>query len=636
VRSGRITGRARKTHPAAATAAGTDARHVAETEAAAIDYQPIENYGVVGDLRTIALVGLNGSIDFLCLPRFDSPSVFAALLDDRRGGRFTLAPSLTEARQKQLYLTDSNVLLTRFLSDAGVGEVVDFMPVGRPGTTQALVRRAKTVRGEVRFQLGCAPRFDYGRTSHRVELSEQGAVFTPDSTQIPALRLRSGVPLRLRNGDVIAEFTLRAGETAAFVLEEAHGNSPAAAETFAVDACQDTLDFWRAWIGRSRYRGRWRETVNRSALALKLLTSDADGAPVAAGTFGLPEWIGGQRNWDYRYTWIRDASFMMHALIRLGYVEEPRAFVRWITDRCQEADPDGVLRTMYRVDGRRDLEEFVLPQFEGYRGSAPVRVGNAASAQVQLDIYGELVDAVYLYHRHRGEISDDLWSQLSRLVDWVCQHWREEDDSIWEVRGGPQQFLYSRLMCWVAVDRALRLAMDKAGRLDDRWQRTREEIARDIHDGFWDPKRQAYVQHTGSTALGAAALRLPLARFISPTDPRWRATMRAIEEDLVDDALVYRYRPAQDPDGLPGSDAAFCPCSFWYVECLSRAGELEKARLVFEKMLSYANHVGLYAEELGPHGEHLGNFPQAFTHLALISAASDLDRRLTEAAGPER
>ena len=579
---------------------------------------------------------MNGSIDFLCLPRFDSPSVFAALLDDRRGGRFTLAPALGDARNKQMYYPDSNLLVTRFLSDDGVGEVVDFMPVGRLGATQTLVRRAKTVRGELPFRLVCAPRFDYGRAAHRVEHSKYGCVFTPEGTQIPALRLRSPLALRLESGDATAEFTLRAGETADFVLEQASHDSPASAETFAGDAFRETLDYWRAWIGRSGYHGRWREIVNRSALVLKLLTSDAYGAPVAAGTFGLPEWIGGERNWDYRYTWIRDASFTMHALISLGYVEEPRAFVRWIADRCEETDPDGVLQVMYRVDGRRDLDEFVLPQFSGYRGSRPVRVGNAASEQVQLDIYGELVDAVYQYHRHRGEISDVLWASLSRHVDWVCRHWRERDDSIWEVRGGPHEFLYSRLMCWVAVDRALRMAMDKDGRLNDQWQRVREEIARDIHDAFWDPRRQAYVQHKGSTALGAAALRMPLARFIGATDPRWQATMRAIERDLVDDALVYRYRTAQSPDGLPGSDAAFCPCSFWYIECLSRAGELDKARLLFEQLLGYANHLGLYAEELGRRGDHLGNFPQAFTHLALISAASDLDRRLDAVVAQSR
>ncbi len=603
------------------------------TEVAAIVYQPIENYGVIGNLHTIALVGINGSIDFLCLPRFDSPSVFAAILDDERGGRFTLAPTLAHARQKQLYLPDSNILLTRFLADDGIAEIVDFMPVARPGAAQTVVRWAKTVRGEVQFHLRCAPRFDYGRTPHQVARAEHGAVFTPHGEQLPALRLRSDVPLRLQHGDATADFTLRTGEHAAFVLEDASADGGPGTAAFAAEVFQETLDYWRAWIGRSSYRGRWRETVNRSALALKLLISDPYGAPVAAGTFGLPEWIGGQRNWDYRYTWIRDASFTMYALIRLGYVDEPRAFVQWIKARCEEAEPDGLLQIMYRVDGRRDLEEFLLPRFEGYRGSAPVRVGNEASTQVQLDIYGELVDAVYLYHRHRGEISDALWSSLSRLVDWVCEHWREQDESIWEVRGGAQQFLYSRLMCWVAVDRALRIAMDKDGQLNDRWQRVREEIAHDIEDAFWDPKRQAYVQHIGSSALGAAALRMPLARFISPTDPRWRATMRAIEEDLVDDAFVYRYRPEQDPDGLPGRDAAFCPCSFWYVECLSRAGELEKARLVFEKLLGYANHLGLYAEELGPRGEHLGNFPQAFTHLALISAATDLDRRLTAAAG---
>jgi len=602
-----------------------------ETEDGGITYQPIENYGIIGDLRTVALVGKDGSIDFLCVPRFDSPTIFAAILDDERGGRFSLAPLFTNAQQKQLYLPDSNILLTRFLADEGIGEISDFMAMGDGMDSQTLVRRAKTVHGEVRFRLVCAPRFDYGRARHHVEIAEEEARFIPDGGPGPALRLHSSIPIRVQNGDVVADFTLRAGETAAFVLEGwRRGQAvPAAAPTYVSDVFKDTLNFWRAWIGGSTYRGRWRETVNRSALALKLLISRPSGAPVAAATLGLPEWIGGVRNWDYRYTWIRDASLTMHALIRLGFVDEPRAFLGWIEDRCRDAGATGTLQILYGIDGGRPLEEEELPNLEGYRGSAPVRVGNAACVQTQLDIYGELVEAVYFYHRHRGEISDGLWSDLARLVDWVSDHWREKDESIWEVRGGPKHFLYSRLMCWVAVDRALRIATDRDDpRAGDRWRRTRTEIAREIHTEFWDPKRQAYVQHKGSTALGAAALRMPLVGFIRATDPRWRSTMRAIEEDLVDDAFVYRYRSDQAPDGLPGDEGTFCLCSFWYVECLSRAGELQKARLIFEKMLGYANHLGLYAEQLGHRGEHLGNFPQAFSHLALISAAIDLDRRL--------
>lgn len=597
------------------------------------NYKNIEDYGVIGDLHTAALVGYDGSIDFMCFPHFDSPSVFAALLDHRKGGRFLLAPVLPAARHKQLYLPDTNVLLTRFLSPEGVAEVSDFMPVKEAaGHAHALVRRAKTVRGEVRFRLECAPRFDYARAHHRVERQDDGVVFLSEGDDRTRLRLRSSVPLDLKDGDAVAEFTLSAGETAAFVLEEACPDSPAAAPDYVPRAFKATVNFWRAWIARSTYRGRWRETVNRSALTLKLLTLQPYGSLVAAPTFGLPEEIGGERNWDYRYTWIRDASFTLYALIRLGFTEEASAFMRWIEDRCSRTHADGSLQVMYGIDGRRDLTETTLPHLEGYKRSAPVRIGNAAYQQFQLDIYGELIDSVYLYNKYGSPIHHDFWEILSRMVDWVCDNWRRPDEGIWEVRGGRREFLYSRLMCWVAVDRAIRLAQKRSFPAPlEKWQRVRNAIYRDIFENFWDPQKRAFVQHKGATTLDAATLLMPLMRFISPVDPRWLATLRAIEEELVEDSLVYRYRTDEAPDGLRGEEGTFSMCSFWLVECLSRSGDLPKARFFFEKMLGYANHLGLYAEELGPSGEHLGNFPQAFTHLALISAAYDLNRRLSHA-----
>ncbi len=598
-------------------------------------YRPVENYGVIGDLHTVALVGVDASIDFMCFPRFDSPSIFAALLDDQNGGRFQIAPALDEVRRKQLYLPDSNMLLSRFLSEAGVAEISDFMPVDERGAAHRLVRRAKTVRGEVRYRLLCAPRFDYARAAHRVEVRGRQAVFVPEGGHLAPLRLRADVPLGAQGPAVVAEFTLRAGETAAFVLEEAGAGNPALPETLADvgESFKDTLNFWRRWIGRSTYQGRWREMVNRSALVLKLLTASSYGSFVASPTFGLPEVVGGERNWDYRYTWIRDASFTLYAMSRLGYTHEAGAFMRWIEARCAEAGPDGSLQNMYGIDGRHDLEEHVLPHLEGYRGSFPVRIGNAAYRQVQLDIYGELLDAIYLYNKYGEPISSALWDDVVRLVDWVCRHWRDTDEGIWEVRSGPQAFLYSRLMCWVAVDRACRLAQKRSFPAPlDRWSAVRDEIYRDIHEQFWDPRRKTFLQHTGSTALGASLLLMPLVRFISPTDPHWLSTLRAIEEDLVDDSLVYRYNIEQAPDGLRGHEGTFSMCSFWYVECLARGGDFEKARLFFEKMLGYANHLGLYGEQLGWRGEHLGNFPQALTHLALISAAYALNRRF-ETAG---
>lgn len=599
-------------------------------------YQPIENYGVIGDLYTVALVGMDGSIDFMAFPHFDSPTIFAAILDAEKGGRFQIAPCLGDAHQKQLYLPDSNILLSRFLAAEGVAEISDFMPVEEVDQAHNLVRRVKTVRGEITFRMLCAPRFDYGRAAHRVEQREGEVLFISEGNAHMVLRLRTTVPLRLLNGDVMAEFTLRADEHAAFVLEwvPPDGGSPAIALDDYVSSCfKNTVNFWRRWIGRSTYQGRWREMVNRSALTLKLLVSQPYGSLVAAPTFGLPEMIGGERNWDYRYTWIRDASFTLYALIRLGYTDEAAAFMRWIEARCRELEPDGSLQVMYGVDGRHVLTEETLTHFEGYRKSTPVRIGNNAYNQLQLDIYGELMDAVYLYDKYGEPISYDLWTDLTRLLNWVCDHWHMKDYGIWETRGGLHEFLYSRVMCWVALDRGLRLAQNRSLPAPlARWRRARDTIYREIFTQFWDPQRQAFMQYKGAPSLDAASLLMPLVRFISPRDPRWLSTLHAIEEMLVNDSLVYRYKTGNAFwDGLAGEEGTFTMCSFWYVECLGRSGDLEKARFFFEKALGYANHLGLYAEELGPCGEHLGNFPQAFTHLALISAAYDLNRRLSAA-----
>ena len=604
-------------------------------------YAPLGEYGVIGDLHTVALVSMDASIDFLCLPSFDSPSVFAALLDAERGGRFQIAPVLDHATRKQLYLPDTNVLLTRFLHAEGVAEVSDFMPVEDAGQAHNLVRRAKTVRGELRFRMRCDPRFDYARSSHTAELrSDTEVLFVgPAGAEELALRLRSSVPMRLDQGAATAEFTLGAEKSAWFVLEVVlpQQPSPSAQPDYESDAFKRTVNFWRRWVARSTYGGRWREMVNRSALTLKLLTSRAHGSIVAAPTFGLPEAIGGERNWDYRYTWIRDSSFTLYGLMRLGYTQEAAAFMQWIMARVQELKPDGSLQIMYGLDGRHDLPEETLPHLEGYMGSRPVRIGNAAHVHLQLDIYGELLDSVYLYDKYGSPIPHDAWMNVIRLVDWVAAHWREKDESIWEVRGGRQEFLYSRVMCWVAIDRAIRLANKRSFPAPlSRWYEVRDTIYRDIYDRFWDASRRAFVQHPGASTLDASSLLMPLVRFISPTDPRWVSTLRAIERELVTDSLVYRYRlDDRFSDGLTGQEGTFSMCSFWYVECLSRLGDLPKARFFFEKMLGYANHLGLYGEELGPQADHLGNFPQAFTHLALISAAYDLDRRLSAAGHNE-
>jgi GH15 family glucan-1,4-alpha-glucosidase len=600
-------------------------------------YPPIEDHGIIGDLHTVALVAKDGSIDFLCLPSFDSPSVFAALVDADRGGRFQISPQLDDAVQKQLYLPDTNVLLTRFLADGGVAELSDFMPVEDAGVAHNLVRRAKTVRGEVRFVMRCDPRFHYARATHTVERRGDTEVLFVGraGAQELVLRLRSSVPMRVVDAAVMAEFTLGADESAWFVLEvvTADEPSPSAQADYVASAFKETVNFWRRWIGRSTYKNRWREFVNRSALVLKLLTSKEHGSIVAAPTFGLPEHIGGSRNWDYRYTWIRDSSFTLYGLMRLGYTDEAAAFMRWMMARCDELEPDGSLQIMYGIDGRKAIGEETLSHLEGYMGSRPVRIGNAAYTHLQLDIYGELMDSLYLYDKYGSPIGHDAWMNVVRLVDWVCKHWGEKDESIWEVRSGRQEFLFSRVMCWVAIDRAIRLATKRSFPAPfSRWYEIRDTIYLDIFDRFWDQTRGGFVQHPGATTFDAAALLMPLVRFVSPTDPRWLSTLAGIERELVSDSLVYRYRLGESfSDGLTGQEGTFSMCSFWYVECLSRMGDLQKARFFFEKMLGYANHLGLYGEELGPRAQHLGNYPQAFTHLALISAAYDLDRRLSAA-----
>jgi len=592
--------------------------------------EPIENHGIIGDLNTIALVALDGTIDFFCFPRFDSPSVFASLLDPERGGSFQLSPEFENPKRKQLYLPDSNHLLTRLLSSEGVVEISDFMPVEEAGSANNLVRRIKSVRGENSVRMVCAPRFNYGRSSHRCEKHGNDVVFTSEGPDRTVLRLHSSVPLKIENGDAVAQFRLRADETASFVLEDGSRERGCNAHDFVSESFKRTLDFWRNWIGHCQYHGRWRETVRRSALTLKLLVSKQFGSLVAAPTFGLPEVIGGSQNWDYRYAWIRDSAFTIYALMRLGYTEEAAAFNRWIEDRCHEVAAGRSLQIMYGIDGRHDLTEQILDHFSGYAGSRPVRIGNGAYDQLQLDIQGELLDSVYLYDRWGAPISHGMWKCLVPLVDWVGEHWEEADEGIWETRHGAQQFLYSRLMCWVAVDRGVRIARARSFPAPlAKWIETRDRIFQDIYAHFWNEKKQAFVQRKGASVVDASTLLMPLVKFISPTDPQWLSTLKMIGERLVDDSLVHRYDGC-DKSGDPelAREGTFNMCTFWYAECLARGGDPLQGRYIFEKMLGYGNHLGLFGEQTGATGEQLGNFPQAFTHLGLISAAYALDRAL--------
>jgi len=613
-------------------------------------YLPIEDYGLIGNTHTAALVGVDGSVDWLCLPHFDSPSVFAALLDDRKGGRFRIAPVAAEGvARKQLYWPDTNCLITRFLLSDGVVELIDYMPVGvepgAPGFRQ-VARRVEAVRGSVPMRLECAPAFNYARDRHTVERTETGAVFaapgiTLELSSAPAVAME----VRGDRGSAQAVFTLRAGERATFVLRMLD-DKDRGARVQSGDTEQElfgtTVNYWHRWLGRCTYKGRWRERVRRSALTLKLLSFGPTGALIAAPTTSLPEAIPGERNWDYRYAWLRDSAFMIYGLLRVGFTEEAGAFMKWLEQRCHERKGDGGLQVAYGLHGEHDLAEHALDHLEGYRGCRPVRVGNAAFRQLQLDVYGELMDAVYLYNKHGSPVSYEFWAELRQLVDWVCDHWRQTDEGIWETRAGPQHFVYSKLMCWVAVDRGLRLA-DKRSFPADRpkWYRCRDEIYMDVMQNGWSPQRSAFVQYYGSRHLDAANLIMPLVFFMAPDDPRMLKTLDATcrrpeEGGLVTDGLVRRYNLDEYRDGLAGDEGTFNMCTFWLVEALTRAGRTDPARLaqgrlMFEKMLTFSNPVGLYAEQTGPRGEALGNFPQAFTHLSLISAAFNLDRTLDEA-----
>src|ERR1700722_1122624 len=597
-------------------------------------YLPIEEHGIVGDLRTVALVGTDGTVDWYCPSRFDAPALFGALLDARKGGYFSLSSHVT-TYPKQMYLPDTNILLTRFHGAEAVGEVIDFMVPETSSTRKArdlLVRQARAVRGRATFELACHPAFDYGRAPHTVEVvAGLGAVFESPAGHCV---LRTTVPLKVEESGVAATFTLDEGESVDIQLEWRGEVRPLAAGETA-DLFTLTSDFWQNWVSQSRYHGRWRETVQRSALALKLLVYHPTGALVAAPTTSLPEQLGGGRNWDYRYSWLRDAAFTVYALMTLGFLEEAASFMEWVQARCESATKERDLMIMYTVDGREDLAETVLDHLDGYQGSRPVRIGNNAVGQRQIDVYGELMDSVYLYNRD-VPISYDLWTGLCRRLDWLAAHWKEPDEGIWEIRGPRQRFTYSALMTWVAYDRAGRLARDRGLPAPvEQWRQLGAEAYRFVQEQCWDPALQSYVMHPGSQLLDASLLVMPRVKFAGPTDPRFLATLEKISGELVSDSLVNRYA-ITGHDGIADGEGTFSLCSFWYVEALTRAGRAHEARGVFEKMLTYSNHLGLSAEQIGHSREALGNFPQAFTHLALISAAVNLNKALDRQGGSQK
>jgi GH15 family glucan-1,4-alpha-glucosidase len=595
-------------------------------------YQPIENYGIIGNLKTTALVSLNGSIDFMSFPQFDSPTIFAAMLDSKKGGYFSVEPQMKDATCKQLYIPGTAILLTRFFSEEGIAELTDYMPMpaedGKVFST--IIRKIKSIRGDITFKLHCAPRFDYAAARHEAVIEKNEIIFTSINDGDVKLRLLADIKLQLNKKDGYAEFTLKESEIAHVILEavnkEAENDSPGI-EHYSKHTYLETIAEWRKWLSKSTYKGHYSELIQRSAITLKLLTSAEFGSVVAAPTFGLPEAIGGDRNWDYRFTWIRDATFTMYAFLSLGFNDEATAFMNWIAGLCRKSK----LQLLYNIEGNKSSEEKILKNLDGYKGSKPVRVGNAAAQQMQLDIYGELIDTIYIYDKSYKPITYEFFTLLQKQIECVVSDWKLPDHGIWEIRNEKKEFLHSRLMCWVAMDRAIKIAQHRSFPYPEaEWLAVRDEIYTDIYNNFWNEDLQAWVQYKGSGCVDASVLLMPLTHYISPLEPRWQSTMKAIDKDLKLDVLIYRYRNnLEKVDGLDGEEGTFNMCSFWYIEALAKSGQIDLAVESFEKMIGYSNHLGLFSEELGKKGEHLGNFPQAFTHLALISAAVELNKQLS-------
>lgn len=654
-------------------------------------YMPVENYGLIGNMRTSALVATDGGIDMMCWPDFDSPSVFARMLDKDKGGHFSVGPADGQlCTTKQQYLPSSNILQTRHLHEDGVMNVIDFFPrpnsnaadalyhekvvhgkqqgelckghEERPDLKKWLVRRVESLRGQVNVEVDLFPAFNYAQDKHTTEIDHEGhhvtfkseklslscAIVIDDSNSSSALAQptvafrKLSSPHHLGDG-VKAQFCLLEGQSVTFILHDSRDTLPAQITTAQVDEVQKTThEFWFRWIAQSQYHGRWESFVTRSLLILKLLTYEPTGAIVAAPTFSLPEDFGGARNWDYRYSWVRDSSFTIYIFLRMGFKFEAEAYTSFIFQRIAETKVKGSpLPIMFTIRGETDIPEIELTHLEGYRASKPVRIGNGAAFHLQLDIYGELMDGIYLSNRLGKPISYDQWLSVREITDYVCQIWQEKDMSIWEVRNAKQNFVYSKIMLWVAVDRALRLAEKRCFPCPQRqeWYRVRDAIMEEVMEKGYNKELGAFIQsYEANDVLDSAVLVAPLVFFVAPNDPRFLGTLDLIlkapeKGGLTSTGLVYRYNSAKSDDGVGGQEGAFSMCTFWLVEALTRAGAYESKYLpqavtMFENILSFGNHLRMFSEEIARSGEQLGNTPQAFSHLALISAAFNLNKTL--------
>jgi GH15 family glucan-1,4-alpha-glucosidase len=581
---------------------------------------PIEDYALLGDLQTAALVGRNGSVDWLCCPRFDSAACFAALLGDEANGRWLLAPAAADATTTRRYVDDTLILETTWETGDGVVRVVDFMPPR--GEAPEVVRIVEGVRGRVEMRSELVIRFDYGRIVpwvRRLDGDIRLAIAGPD-----ALCLRTPVEVRGEDMKTVASFTVAEGRRVPFVLTWYPSFRDLPVEVDPEDALLETTEFWREWIGRCRYEGDGHDSVHRSLIVLKALTYAPTGGIVAAPTTSLPEHIGGVRNWDYRFCWVRDATLTLIALLTAGYAEEADHWRTWLM-RAAAGNPQD-LQIMYGVAGEQRLTELELDWLAGYEGSGPVRTGNLASEQVQLDVYGELMDALYQARTLGLQASEHAWSLQRVLLRDLEKRWRSPDNGIWEIRGEPQHFVHSKVMAWVAFDRAVRTTEEYGLEGDlERWRALRDEIHEEVCREGFDERLESFTQYYGSGTLDASLLLIPLVGFLPCRDPRVRGTIEAVRRDLTWDGLVLRYRNEDDVDGLPTGEGVFLPCSFWLVDCLELIGDHEAAQALFDRLLGLCNDLGLISEEYDPATKRLlGNFPQAFTHLELVNSAFNL------------
>ncbi|KAJ9121770.1 hypothetical protein QFC22_002392 [Naganishia vaughanmartiniae] len=670
----------------------------------------IQDHALIGNLKTAALVSLDGSIESMCIPYFDSPSVFARILDAEKGGHFSITPTFN-FRTKQMYKPNSNVLTTKFLNDSGIGMVTDFLVPSEASSVMGhgkhidwLIRKIDVIRGKVPWRVECAPAFNYCRDKHETKIvaddtvlgdhhDEKALFSSPDlcidlryyidtvDEDIPGPAIKLDITDMSERGllgpAITSEFELDEGQCVIFVLRqyvnqaknyksEAHAEAakPTQEKADRLNVDMDTLlagvtqlrpdgdpiinrvsdaetvNFWQRWIGKSKYKGRWREAVHRSALTLKMLVFEATGAIVAAPTFSLPEHIGGERNWDYRFTWVRDTAFTLYALIRLGFTEEAEAYMNFILARLKDRNSDGSLQIVYTIHGGKDLPEEELSHLAGHKDSRPVRIGNGAVDHLQLDIYGELMDAIYLAQKWSKPLSWESWIAVRQVVDYVCTVVHKPDLSIWEVRGKEKNFVYSKVMMWVAIDRGLRLAEKRNLPCPNRakWFQTRDLLYEEIQTKGWNAEKGFYCQsYEDKEVLDSAVLIMPLVFFTSAADPRFESTLKQILKTperggLTANNSVFRYDFEKADDGMNSEEGAFSLCTLWAIEALTRVGAygkpeyLKRAVNMFEDFLGYANHVQLMSEEISRGGEGLGNTPQGFSHVQLISAAYNLDR----------